>query len=43
MIVGTGTLKFTVDDIECPDTDGVGVGAVGGAFNCNLIGTTFKV
>ena len=39
----SGTLSFTVDGTTCPDTNGVGVSAVGGAFNCKLTGTTFKV
>ena len=37
----SGTVKFYVDDVECPDTLGVGVNALGGVFNCNLIGTKF--
>ena len=36
-----GTVKFYVDDVECPDTLGVGVNALGGVFNCNLWGTRF--
>ena len=37
-----GTIKFYVDDVECPDTSGVGVNAVGGLFNCGLTGFRFK-
>ena len=37
----TGTVKFYVDDVECPDTLGVGVDALGGVFNCNLTGSRF--
>ena len=36
-------MEFSVDGEACPDTNGVGIDAVGGVFNCNLIGTTFKV
>lgn len=36
-----GTIKFYVDDVECPDTSGVGVNGVGGAFNCGLAGRVF--
>ena len=39
----SGTVTFTVDGIECPETNGVGVNAIGGVFNCGLTGTTFKV
>ena len=39
----SGTIKFYVDDVECPDTSGVGVNAVGGVFNCGLTGKKFKV
>ena len=39
----SGTLGFTVDGVTCPDTNGVGVNAIGGIFNCGLTGTTFKV
>ena len=41
--MSSGTVTFTVDGEECPDTNGVGVDAVGGIFNCGLTGTTFKV
>ena len=40
--MSSGTVKFYVDDVECPETNGVGVQAVGGVFNCNLEGYTFK-
>ena len=39
----SGTIKFYVDDVECPDTSGVGVNAIGGVFNCDLTGVEFKV
>ena len=39
--MSAGTVKFYVDDVECPDTHGVGVNAIGGVFNCNLWGTKF--
>lgn len=39
----SGTTTFKVDDVECPDTNGVGVGAVGGVFNCGLTGTRFTI
>ena len=32
----SGTVKFYVDDVECPDTGNVGIDAKGGVFNCNL-------
>ena len=38
----SGTVKFYVDGVECPDTGGVGVNAIGGVFNCNLEGNLFK-
>ena len=38
-----GTIKFYVDDEECPDTNGVGVDAIGGVFNCGLSGKMFSV
>ena len=38
----SGEIKFFVDDVECPDTNGVGVGAKGGIFNCGLTGSTFE-
>ena len=37
-----GQVKFYVDDIECPNTSGVGIDAKGGVFNCNLEGWTFR-
>ena len=37
-----GTVKFYVDNIECPDTNGVGVNALGGVFNCNIYGMSFE-
>ena len=37
-----GEIKFYIDDVECPDTNGVGVGAIGGVFNCGLTGSAFK-
>ena len=39
----SGTIKFYVDGVECPDTSGVGVNAIGGVFNCGLTGLEFKV
>ena len=42
-LMTSGTIKFYVDDVECPDTSGVGVNAIGGVFNCGLTGTSFKV
>lgn len=39
----SGEVKFTVDGVECPDTSGVGVGAIGGAFNCGLSGNIFRI
>ena len=38
-----GEIKFFVDGIQCPDTNGVGVGAIGGLFNCGLRGSTFEL
>lgn len=40
-LMTSGTIKFYVDDVECPDTSGVGVNAIGGVFNCDLEGTIF--
>ena len=40
--MASGEVKFYIDGIECPDTNGVGVGAVGGLFNCGLSGSTFE-
>ena len=37
----SGTIEFTVDGVVCPDTSGVGDGAIGGVFNCNLTGSYF--
>ena len=42
-LMSSGTVEFTVDGVTCPDTNGVGVDAIGGIFNCGLTGTTFKV
>ena len=45
----SGLIKFTVDGIPCPDTNGVGdntggtTGPLGGVFNCGLTGTKFKL
>ena len=39
----SGTIKFYVDGVLCPDTAGVGVNAIGGVFNCGLKGREFKV
>ena len=37
----SGTVKFYMDDVECPNT--IGVGAIfGGVFNCGLRGSTFE-
>ena len=38
----SGTVKFYIDGVECPDTGGVGVNGVGGVFNCGLEGSTFE-
>ena len=38
----SGTIEFYIDGVKCPDTNGVGVGAIGGVFNCGLTGTTFE-
>ena len=38
----SGTIEFFIDGVECPDTNGVGVDAIGGVFNCGLTGTKFK-
>ena len=38
----SGEIKFYIDDVECPNTDGIGVNAVGGLFNCGLNGSTFE-
>lgn len=38
-----GTVKFSVDDVLCPNTNGVGTGGEGGVFNCGLSGYTFKL
>ena len=37
----SGTMKFFIDGVECPDTGGVGVNGVGGLFNCGLEGSVF--
>jgi len=37
-----GTMNFYVDGVLCPDTNGVGVNAIGGVFNCGLSGKTFE-
>ena len=39
----TGTIKFKLDGKECPDTNGVGVNAKGGVFNCGLWGSYFLI
>lgn len=39
----SGTLKFYVDGVECPNTSGVGLDAIGGVFNCGLKGSRFRV
>lgn len=38
----SGEIKFYIEGVECPNTSGVGVNAVGGVFNCGLVGTTFE-
>ena len=38
-----GTITFSVDTVTCPNTNGVGVGGVGGIFNCGLKGETLKI
>ena len=38
-----GIVTFSVDGVTCPDTNGVGVNAEGGVFNCGLYGSTFKL
>ena len=40
--MSSGEIKFFIDGVECPNTNGVGVGAVGGVFNCGLNGSTFE-
>ena len=40
--MSSGEIKFYVDDIECPNTSGVGTNALGGVFNCGLTGSTFE-
>ena len=37
-----GTVQFFVNGVECPDTNGVGVNAIGGVFNCDLEGNHFE-
>ena len=37
----SGLVKFYIDDVECTDTNSVGVDAVGGLFNCGLTGSSF--
>ena len=37
----SGEIKFYIGGVECPDTNGVGVNAIGGVFNCRLTGSTF--
>ena len=39
----SGTVEFFVDEVKCPNTNSVGVNAVGGIFNCGLSGTRFQV
>ena len=39
----SGEMKFFIDEVECPNTNGVGTNAIGGLFNCGLTGTTFRV
>ena len=36
-----GTIKFYIDDVECPITSGVGESGLGGVFNCGLEGEVF--
>ena len=38
----SGEVKFYIDGVECPDTNGVGLGAIGGVFNCGLTGSSFE-
>ena len=38
----SGTMNFYVNGVLCPDTNGVGVNAIGGVFNCGLSGRTFE-
>ena len=40
--MSSGTITFTIDDVPCPDTGGVGSSAIGGVFNCGLSGRVFK-
>ena len=40
-LMTAGTIKFYVDNVPCPDTNGVGVNAIGGVFNCDLVGSSF--
>ena len=38
----SGTVNFYVGGVQCPETNGVGVDAKGGVFNCGLSGRTFE-
>ena len=41
--MASGTINFKVDDEFCLDTNGVGIAAKGGVFNCGLTGSTFTL
>jgi len=41
--MSAGTVSFSVDGVPCPDTNGIGVDAIGGAFNCNLKGRSLEI
>ncbi len=41
--MASGWIRFFVDGVECPDTSGVGIDAIGGVFNCGLAGKTFTM
>lgn len=40
-LMTAGLIKFYVDGVVCPDTNGVGINASGGVFNCDLVGSEF--
>ena len=42
-LMTSGTITFTVDGVECPHTNQVGVDAIGGAFNCDLMGRSLTI
>ena len=40
--MSSGTMNFYVGGQKCLDTNGVGVAAIGGVFNCGLSGRTLE-